>query len=68
MTSHRTHRARTAITAGLAALTLVGLSACSEEPSQDATDIVADAQAQDYRADQAESQRVREAYRQLPGV
>ena len=66
MTTQRTHRARTAITAGLAALTLFGLSACSEEPTQDATDIVADAQAQDYRADQAESQRVREAYRQLP--
>lgn len=66
MTTQRTYRARTAITAGLAALTLFGLSACSEEPTQDATDIVADAQAQDYRADQAESQRVREAYRQLP--
>ena len=64
--TRRTHRTRTALTAGLAAFALLGLSACSEEPAQDATDIVADAQAQDYRDDQAESQRVREAYRQLP--
>ena len=59
-------RTRLAAAASLAALALGTLSACSEEPAQDATDIVADAQAQDYRADQAENQRVRQAYRDLP--
>ena len=62
-TSPRTHLAAAA---SLAALALGALSACSEEPTQDATDIVADAQAQDYRDDQAENQRIRQAYRDLP--
>ncbi len=65
-TSRRPGRDRRGRTAALAALALLTLAACSEEPSQDATDIVADAQAQDYRDDQAESQRVRQAYRDLP--
>lgn len=64
MSTRRTPRL--AATACLAALALGTLSACSEEPTQDATDIVADAQAQDYRADQAENQRIRQAYRDLP--
>ena len=59
-------RARLVATASLAAVALGALSACSEQPTQDATDIVADAQAQDYRADQAENQRIRQAYRELP--
>lgn len=56
---------------GLAVLCLAlvatgSLAACSEETTQDATDIVADAQAENYRADQAENQRVRQAFRDLP--
>ncbi|ANH37167.1 Phosphate-binding protein PstS precursor [Nocardioides dokdonensis FR1436] len=59
-----TRRARAlAATLVLAAL---GTAACSEEPRQDATDVVADAQARDYRDGQAEAQRVRQAQRALP--
>ena len=60
----RSRRAVAGTAASLVALALLG--ACSEEPAQDATNIVADAQAQDYEAAQAESQRVRAAYRDLP--
>ncbi len=52
------------IAAPLLALGL--LAGCSEQPAQEASDIVADAQAQDYEADRAESARVRAAYRDLP--
>lgn len=56
---------RTALAA--TALLAVGLLAsCSEEPAPDATDVVADAQAQDFRDDQAQDQRVRQAFRDLP--
>lgn len=62
--STRPRRRTTRVAASLVVLGL--LAACSEQSTQDATDIVADAQAQDYEAGQAESQRVRAAYRDLP--
>lgn len=49
-----------------AALAVGTLGACSEQTAQDATDIVADTQAQDYRDEQAASQEVRAAFRDLP--
>ncbi|CAB4772721.1 unannotated protein [freshwater metagenome] len=62
--STRTPGRAVRIAAPLLALGL--LAGCSEQPAQEASDIVADAQAQDYEADRAESARVRAAYRDLP--
>ncbi|WP_341229493.1 PstS family phosphate ABC transporter substrate-binding protein [Nocardioides salarius] len=57
------HRARAVVP--LLALSVLA-AGCSQEPGQDATDLVADAQARDYRDGQAEAQRVRQANRALP--
>lgn len=65
-TSRPPGRLRLLALASSALLAVGVLASCSEETAQDASDIVADAQAEDYRADQAENQRVRQAYRDLP--
>ena len=64
MSSHPVRRTRAA--GAVLALAALALTACSEEPTQGATDVVADAQARDYRDGQVEAQRVRQANRALP--